>query len=83
MAEEMHISSMVVLVRPEAADAVVAGIGALPGAEVQARARERLVVTLESQNESAILETVDRISALPGVFSTALVFHHCELRSEE
>jgi periplasmic nitrate reductase NapD len=79
MPDEIHISSFVVHAYPQALDAVAAAIAAMPGAELHARSPEgKLVVTLESASESAIVGCLERIGSLQGVLAATLVYHHWE-----
>ena len=82
MAEELHISSIVVHVRPEAADAAARSIAAIPGAEIHQRLAGKLIVTLETGGTGDIMQHIERINDLPGVVATALVYHHWEPVSE-
>lgn len=83
MAEELHISSLVVHVRPEAAAEAARSIEAMRGAEIHQRlAGGKLIVTLETGNTGDIMQHIERINDLPGVVSTALVYHHWEPVSE-
>ena len=76
---ENHISSLIVHARPELAASVASAVGALPGAEIHARDPiGKMVVTLESQSEFEIVQSLGAIQELPGVLSASLVFHHCE-----
>jgi len=76
---EVHISSMVVHVRPENLAAVKQGIEALPGAEIHAQsACGKLVVVLESHTQTHITESLEKIAGLEHVLSTALVYHQIE-----
>ena len=83
MAEELHISSIVVHARPEAAAEAARAIAALPGAEIHQRlAGGKLIVTLETAGTGEIMRHIERINDLPGVVSTALVYHHWEHEAE-
>lgn len=75
---EAHLSSLVVHARPESHGAVRAAIAALPGAEIHAEAECRFVLTLETESEDQIVEALRHLDGVPGVMSTALVFHHIE-----
>jgi len=75
---EMHISSLVLHVRPENAPQLRAALAAMPGVEVPAASGGKLVVTLETVSEADIVPRMNEMSLLPGVLSAALVFHHFE-----
>jgi periplasmic nitrate reductase NapD len=79
---QTHISSLIVHARPDMTGTVVDAINAIPGVEVQIQdGRGKLVVVLETATELAIVEHLNAIQTLPGVLSTALVFHHVETDS--
>jgi nitrate reductase NapD len=79
MADELHISSIIVQARPEQAAAVAAHIAGLQGAEIHERVGDaKLIVTLETPGSHEILARMEEINSLPGVISTALVYHHWE-----
>ena len=83
MTEELHVSSLVVHVRPEAAADAARSIAAMRGAEVHQRiAGGKLIVTLETGTTGDIMQHIERINDLPGVVTTALVYHHWEPVSE-
>jgi nitrate reductase NapD len=79
VADELHVSSLVVHGRPERLDAIRAGLARLAGVEVHAAAPTgKLVVTLETESEDEIVARLTAISRLDGVLSATLVFHHVE-----
>ena len=76
MAASMHISSLLVHVRPEWLAAVKANLRQLEGLELhQESPQGKLVVVLETEHERHILARIDQINALPGVLNAALVYH--------
>lgn len=78
----MNISSLVVHVRPEQRSDVEHTLQSWPGIEIHASTPEgRLVVTVDTDDEST--ESFDRIGALPGVMSVAMVYHHLEPEQEQ
>ena len=78
----MNISSLVVHVRPEQRSEVEQALQGWPGIEIHASTPEgRLVVTVDTDDEST--ESFDRIGALPGVMSVAMVYHHLEPEQEQ
>ena len=79
MDEELHITSLVVHVRPEAAEAVDQAITALPEARIHGTdPRGKRVVTLEAPTAGAIVDQVDLIRRLHGVVDVAMVYQHVE-----
>lgn len=76
---ELHISSLVVHVRPDAAESVRAVAEGLRGVEVHAVSPAgKMIVTLETDTESDIVTHLNTISLLDGVFAATLVFHSVE-----
>lgn len=83
MPEELHISSFIVHVRPETLAAAARRIECLNGAEIHQRLDTgKLIVTLETSGTHELLQRLDIINGLPGVISTALVYHQWEMASE-
>lgn len=78
MSGELHISSFVLRVRPQATGAVAATLAGLEGLEIHAVAEGKIVVTLESASEQHIVRTLDHMQGLEGVLAANLVFHHAE-----
>jgi nitrate reductase NapD len=76
---EIHISSMVVHVRPAHLQTVKKNIEHLPGAEIHGESDSgKLVVVLETQNQGYITDVIDKIGGFEHVLSTALVYHQIE-----
>ena len=83
MADELHVSSLVVHGRPERLDAISASLSELVGVEVHAAAPNgKLVVTLETEDEEQIVTRLSTISRLDGVLAATLVFHQVEQLKE-
>ena len=80
MADELHVSSLVVHGRPERLAAHPRPASrASSGVEVHAAAPSgKLVVTLETASEQEIVARLATISLLEGVLSATLVFHQVE-----
>lgn len=79
MEASVHIASLVVHGKPAGIRAIADAIGRLEGAEVHgASDTGKLVVTLETEDESAILARIDAINQLDGVYSVSMVFHQVE-----
>ena len=84
MPEAMHISSLLLRARPELIDDVVREIGTFPEAEVHTTdATGRIIVTLETDSEGVIVDTMNRMHAIDGVVSAALVYHAIDTRPDE
>lgn len=76
---EVHISSLVAHVKPEAMAHTRQRIDALPGAEIFAESPEgKLVVVIESRSHSSVTDVIESISKFKGVLNTALVYHQIE-----
>jgi len=81
--EESHISSLLVLVRPEQRADIATRISRLAGAELQPSPMPgKLIVTLETETTRDIMERLEAIHEMPGVVSAALVYHHWEFVRE-
>jgi nitrate reductase NapD len=79
MTTECHISSLVVHSRPDKVSAIVDSLASIEGAEVHGGADTgKLIVTLETQTESQVVERINAIQLLDGVLAATLVFHHFE-----
>jgi len=77
MSGPVHISSVVVTADPKRIELVVADIGLIAIADIAVRdASGKLIVTLETPNEAAMVQALTDIQLLPGVASAALVYHH-------
>jgi periplasmic nitrate reductase NapD len=75
MAEEVHITSLVVHVAPARVAATAPAIAAVPGAQVHAASGAgKLVVTLEASCSEDILSGLHAIQHMDGVLSAVLVY---------
>ncbi|MBM7060692.1 chaperone NapD [Pseudomonas sp. UL073] len=76
MPEPTQIASLIVHTRPEHLQAVKAQLRRLPGLELhQESPLGKLVVVLEAERESQILDCVTAIQSLSGVLNANLVYH--------
>lgn len=76
MDNTLHIASLLVHCRPEFLDAVKANLTLLAGLELhQESPAGKIVVVLEAEHESRILDTINHIQQLPGVLNAALIYH--------
>ena len=83
-ADECHISSLLVHVRPERQQEIAALIADLPGAELAPSPKPgRLILTLETANTFEIMERLEAINSMPGVVAAALVYHQWEAAEAE
>lgn len=81
MSAELHIASLVVHHRPDAAAALDAAIAAIAGVELALREGGRSVLLCEAPHQGALMRQVDALHAVPGVVAVTLVHHHAEAES--
>lgn len=75
----MNISSIIVHAKPSEIASVRGDLERLPGVEIHAATDDgRFVVTLETDSDGESVGTFERINALAGVMSAAMVFHQYE-----
>lgn len=73
---EHHVSGLVVHARPERLTAVLASLRAIPGLDVHGDSPAgKVVATLETETQDDVVRRLGEIGELPGVLSTALVYH--------
>ncbi|WP_336491315.1 chaperone NapD [Methylobacterium nigriterrae] len=78
-AGEHHVTGLVVHARPEHLSSVLAFLRAMPGLDVHGDSSAgKIVVTLETRSEHDVVRRLGEIGELPGVLSTALVYHRFE-----
>lgn len=75
---EYHISSAVIVTRPERREEIGRRVAAMPGVEVHGGAGSRIVVTIEGPTSGMLGETLIGISTLDGVISANMVFEHID-----
>ena len=75
----MNISSIIVHAQPTELASVRGSLEQIPGVEVHAATDDgKLVVTIETDTDGETAGTFDRINAMDGVMSAAMVFHQFE-----
>ncbi len=75
----MNISSLVVDARPEHLSGVCDALRAWSGVQIHARTPQgKLIVTVETLTDGQSTDTFERLRALEGVMSVALVYHQFE-----
>ena len=80
---EVHITSCVAYVRPEATGNVVRAILATRLAEVPRHdERGHLVILIERGSTAEVLDVIDAIRALDGVLAVHLAYQHAESEAE-
>jgi len=73
-----HISSAVVLARPERREEVAARLAKLADVEVHVSETSRIVITIEGASSGELGETLAAISVMDGVLAANMVFEHSE-----
>jgi periplasmic nitrate reductase NapD len=75
----VNISSVIVHPGPGEAEAVRARLVGLVGIEVHAMAEDgRMIVTVETDNDGAMIDAFAAINKTDGVMSAAMVYHQTE-----
>jgi nitrate reductase NapD len=74
-ATEVHISSALVHVLPEATPEVARTVAALGGAEVHFADGGKIILTLEAASSADIADRLAVIGRQPGVLAATLVYH--------
>ena len=77
--QQSHVASLVVQCLPDKQSKTCAAIEALPSAEIPLREKSgKMVVLIEVESESELLETITEIESIPGVISVNLAFHQVD-----
>lgn len=71
-----HISSAVILALPARLEEIGGRLRQMPGVEVHASERSRIVITIEGPTSGVLGEILTRISLMDGVISANMVFEH-------
>ncbi|MCX7897139.1 MAG: chaperone NapD [Rhodocyclaceae bacterium] len=80
----MNISSLIVIPHPDQGGDVERGLLEIEGAEIHAISPDgKFVVTLEAEDDATTASLFDRVAALPGVMSAAMVYQHSEPNPDE
>lgn len=80
--DEVHISSLVVHVKPQFLDTVQQQIELLAGTEIFASSEAgKIVVVLECDKQHQITSTLEQINQLEHVLNAFLVFHQIDAKS--
>ncbi len=84
MSEELHITSLVVHVRPDRSASIRNEIAALDGAEVRAGTEDgKLVVVLETASEAETMARIAAINDMQGTIAASLIYHEIDADLEE
>ncbi len=80
----IHVSSVIVGTLPAMTSDVQRALAGLPGVEVHAVAGDgRMIVSIESADDSTTLSHFETIRQLPGVLAASLVYHQYETDPDE
>lgn len=71
----VHIASLIVRTRPEAARAVADRLANAPDTEVHATESGKIIVVVESPDERALADRMDEMRNDPDVLMVSLVYH--------
>lgn len=82
MSGEQHISSLVVLHRPDSIVAVREFAAAHDALQIAAEGDCRCVLLCETDGQRALVDHIDALSLLPGVINVSLIYHHVESAEE-
>jgi nitrate reductase NapD len=84
MPDTVHISSLVVHVRPDRSAALRTEIARLEGAEIHAGTEDgKLVVVLETSSESETMARIAAINEMQGIIAASLIYHEIDAEPEE
>jgi nitrate reductase NapD len=76
---EAHIAGIVVHASQSNLEKIKQAISLLPGSEIHVTSPEgKIIVTLEARRSVDIVDQLNAIHALPGVYSASLVYQHHE-----
>ena len=78
----MNICSAIVHTRPEEADAVRMDLEVFKGVEVHGGIAEgKLIVTLESEGDEGLADTMHKFNEISGVINTVMIYHHSRIET--
>ncbi|WIY25565.1 chaperone NapD [Parasedimentitalea psychrophila] len=79
MTEVVHISSLLLRADPQKFEQILAEIAKIELAEVpMTDPSGKIIVTLETENQSNIVEALTQLQLLDGVVSASLVYHQTD-----
>lgn len=77
--ETVHIASLLVQAWPQQLVEVERLLTGLPGMESHGPAGAgKLIVTVETENDAALVDAINRIERTKGVITASLVYHHMD-----
>lgn len=78
MSEILHIASLILQQQPEQRASLQAWIAGHPQVELALSEGNRHVLLCEAGDQASLLQVIDALRELPGVYSVNLVHHHAE-----
>lgn len=78
MSEMLHIASLILQLQPEQLASLQAWLAGHPQVELALSEGTRHVLLCEANDQASLLQTMDTLRELPGVYSVNLVHHHAE-----
>ncbi|KIO35089.1 MULTISPECIES: chaperone NapD [Shewanella] len=82
MSNELHVTSLVVQVKPEFMSSVRQTIMKMENAELSVNDEVKLVVVLEGMTQKGLMADIEAINKIEGVLSAAMVYHQSEVLEE-
>ncbi|MCF3631158.1 chaperone NapD [Thalassospiraceae bacterium LMO-SO8] len=74
-----HVASLLVQAWPDGIAATEAALNAIPGVESHGTGGPgKLIITVDVDDDTGLVETVARIEAAPGVIIASLVYHQMD-----
>lgn len=79
MTKVVHITSLLVRADPQKVESILAEIATIEMAEVpMTDPSGKIIVTLETENQGAIVDAMTQLQLMDGVVSAALVYHQTD-----
>lgn len=79
MPDVVHISSLLLRADPAKLPSVLEDVAGVPNAEVpMSDENGKVIVTLETDSESEIVESLTKLQLIDGVYSASLVYHQMD-----
>ncbi len=82
MSNELHVTSLVLQVQPDHMSSVRQVIIDMPNAELSVNNEVKLVVVLEGDSQKSLMTDIEKINAISGVLTAAMVYHQSEVLEE-
>ncbi|GIU42820.1 chaperone NapD [Shewanella algidipiscicola] len=83
MDKELHVTSLVVQVKPRQMFNVRQAILTMEKTELSVNDETKLVVVLEGETQQELLANIAAINGIEGVLSAAMVYHQSEVLKED